>query len=136
VLWPAVGVLAVAAGVVAVVGSFWLGGRHALGNAVIVDVSADQVAQAMQDDHYYSDYGSDVLIIHGSVAATNRSGGQVTIEFHTNSATSMSCTLDAPSGVPTIAAHISVLVVGASAQREPSAVTYSTCRTLPPTATG
>jgi len=41
-------------------GAWWLGGRHALQNLNIREVSADMAARAMQDDHFYSDFGDKV----------------------------------------------------------------------------
>jgi len=113
--------------VVAAVASWLLGRQHALTNLAFVDVSASTAAQAMQDDHFYSDYGDKVLVVHGSVANVQSTTGGRQVALRTNTAFGLTCPSAGPQ--PSVGTVVSLVAIGGNAQREPSSVNLPDCRT-------
>jgi len=130
--WWAALALGCAALVTTVAGSWWLGRQHALDNLAFVDVSASTAARAMQDDHFYSDYGDKILVIEGTVTNVQNAGGGRQISMRTDSPFGLTCDLAAPStvGQPAAGEVISVVAPGASAHRQPSSVDLPDCRMM------
>jgi hypothetical protein len=58
-----------------------------------LEVSADQIALAMQNDEFFSDYRGDSLIIHGVVSSISQQGNDWVVELKTNIATRVFCNL-------------------------------------------
>jgi len=59
----------------------------------VVQVSADQVAQAMTDDRFYATYGQTTLLIQGTVAAIDRQPGHFIVALTTSGPTQVFCDL-------------------------------------------
>jgi len=129
--WLVVPAACLATVVVAAVASWLLGRQHALTNLAFVDVSASTAAQAMQDDHFYSDYGDKVLVVHGSVANVQSTTGGRQVALRTNTAFGLTCTITSPSAgpQPSVGTVVSLVAIGGNAQREPSSVNLPDCRT-------
>jgi len=127
-------VLAVGLGcvAVAVAASWTLGGQRALGSLAFVDVSAGDAAQAMQDDHFFSDYGDKILVVHGTVASVRATGSGYAVSMGTGASFGVTCTVAAPAGAvpPAAASLITVVAPGGTAQREPSSVDLPDCRIM------
>src|SRR5258708_25899139 len=66
----------------------------------VVQVSADQVAQAMDDDRFYATYGQTTLLIQGTVAAIDPQPGHFILTLATSASTQALCGLgkNAPQG--------------------------------------
>ena len=117
---------------VAVAASWSLGRQRALGSLAFVDVSAADVAQAMQDDHFFSDYGGKVLVVHGPAASVHSDGSGYTVSLGTGTAFGLTCTVTSPPGVrpPAVGSVITIVAPGGTAQREPSSVDLPDCRIM------
>jgi hypothetical protein len=121
---------ALATVVVAAVASWMLGRQHALTNLAFVDVSASTAARAMQDDHFYSDYGDKVLVVQGTVAEVQSTAGGPQAALRTDAAFGLTCTITGPEAGPqlSVGAVVSFVAIGGTAQREPSSVSLPDCR--------
>ena len=116
--------------VVATVTAWMLGRQHALTNLAFVDVSASTAAGAMQDDHFYSDYGDKVLVVRGTVAHVQSAAGGLLVDLRTGTAYGLTCTVTgpAPGPEPSVGATVSLVAMGGTAEREPSSVNLPDCR--------
>jgi hypothetical protein len=111
-------------------GFFFLGAKHATETMAIRRVTPDQVARAMQDDSFYSDFKEATLVMRGTVASVHQRAGDVVVEFSTRSAYKSLCDLGSPLSTPHVGDTITVLAEGATVERRPSAVMLTGC-TLP-----
>ncbi|MCL4561394.1 MAG: hypothetical protein M1281_12350 [Chloroflexi bacterium] len=59
----------------------------------VEQVSADQIAQAMQADSFYSEYGSVDLLIQGVVSSISQKENGVIVEFKTSVPLKVQCDL-------------------------------------------
>jgi len=59
----------------------------------VVQVSADQVAQAMTDDRFYATYGRTTLLIQGTVAAIAQQPGHFIVTLATSGPAQVFCDL-------------------------------------------
>lgn len=59
----------------------------------VVQISADQAAQAMQDDHFYTTYGHSTLLIQGIVAAVDQQPNHLIVTLATSRPTQVQCDL-------------------------------------------
>jgi hypothetical protein len=128
--WFVVLAIGFATVIVAAVASWMLGRQHSLTNLAFVDVSASTAARAMQDDHFYSDYGDKVLVVHGTVANVQNTTGGRRIALRTDATFGLTCLIPSPAAgpQPTVGANVSVVALGGSAQRESSSVDLPDCR--------
>jgi len=127
-------VLAIGLGcvVVAAAASWTLGRQRALGSLAFVDVSAGDAAQSMQDDHFFSDYGDKILVVHGTVANVHAAGSGYAVSLGTGTSFGLTCTVTSPAGVgqPAAGSVITVVAPGGTAQRGPSSVDLPDCRVM------
>jgi hypothetical protein len=128
--WFVVLAAAPATVVAAAVASWMLGRQHALTNLAFLDVSASAAARAMQDDHFYSDYGDKVLVVEGTVATVESAAGGPHVALRTDTAFGLTCTVSGPAGGSqlSVGAVVSLVAIGGTAQREPSSVNLPDCR--------
>lgn len=96
----------------------------------LVSISADQAAQAMENDEFFSDYRNDLLQVSGTVTAVTQLNGQTAVELETRIPRIVRCYLDAPSTAPQVGA--SVVVQSSEGQREDDAVGLLHCRLIGP----
>lgn len=59
----------------------------------VVQITADQAAQAMQDDNFYATYGRHTLLIQGTVAAVDQQPNHLIVTLTTRLQTSVQCDL-------------------------------------------
>jgi hypothetical protein len=120
-----IGLLCVLSGVGGI--AFFLGDRYALINVTIRQATPDQLATAMQNDEFYSDYIQNTLLVRGSVASMSgdRSGG--VLEFQTQGGFKTRCQLDQYPATIHVGDTISVVTQGATAERLTSAVLLRGC---------
>ena len=59
----------------------------------VVKISADQAAQAMQDDNFYATYGHSTLLIKGSVVAVDPQPNHLIVTLATSLPTQVQCDL-------------------------------------------
>ncbi len=58
-----------------------------------VHATADQVARAMQEDHFFSDYGQTTLLVQGTVSSVNTQDNDVIVALETSVPTKVLCDL-------------------------------------------
>lgn len=98
----------------------------------IVKISADQAAQAMTNDEFFSDYRNDILQVSGTVSAVTQVNGQTAIEMQTSIARIVRCYLDGPASAPAVGATVTVQAASADGQREDDAVGLQHCTVISP----
>jgi len=91
-----------------------------------VSVSADQIASAMQGDHFYSDYRNATLVVSGTVTAVTSDGGDTVLELATSIPTKVRC--DIGTARTSIRVGAAVTVTSSDGERVPSAVLLRDCR--------
>ena len=119
--------------VVVGLGATWMLGRQrALTSIAFVDVSASTAARAMQDDHFYSDYGDKVLVVRGTVVKVQGVPGGREISLHTDTAFGLTCviTSSAPGPQLSVGKVVGFVAIGARAHRESSSVRLPDCRSV------
>lgn len=92
-------------------------------------VTADEIARAMQEDHFFSDYGHNVLLVDGKVAAVTHQGSATILTLATAIDTKVQC--DLGSSPAAVQPGDAVTVQSAEGQRQPSAVLLVNCTLLP-----
>jgi hypothetical protein len=92
------------------------------------NASAEQAARAMQEDHFYSDYGRGVLTVSGKVAELRQENGLYVLILETSIATRLECELgsQAPALKPGDAVRVQT-PDASQAQRLPGAVRLVSC---------
>jgi hypothetical protein len=117
---------ALAAIVIVGIGSFWFGSLHARQNVGVEQVGVTQLADAMQQDDFYSTYGDAALLFTGKVAAVKRGTNATLVTFATGRPYSVTCQFP-----KTIAARmgqtLSVAAPGGSADRQTRGVLLHDC---------
>ena len=94
---------------------------------ISVQVSADQIAAAMQADEFFSDFRSELLLVTGKVSAVNQTGNTTQIELETSLPTKVRCDLSAPASAIKPGDQITVKALAADAERAPAAVLLKKC---------
>lgn len=114
-----------------VVAAFFLGGHYALDGLSTKRVTATEIANAMRDDRFYSDFGQSTLLVEGTVSSLSRRGSDVIAEFKTDSSFQALCDLGSGSSSrPQVGKRITLIAEGARADRQPSAVFLRDCVVL------
>ena len=111
----------------AVAGAFFVGDGHALGALQIQQVTPDQMATAMHNDEFYSNYRESTLLVRGTVASIEANGGGATIEFKTSVTFTTSCQLSQYPTTVHAGDDVTAVTEGATAQRLTSGVSLSDC---------
>jgi len=111
-------------------GIFFLGDRHGLQTMSIQRATPDLLANAMEGDHFYSDYGKNTLIVQGVVASVNTQNGDTVIGFKTSSTYQALCDLGTATSNAKIGDTVTVLAEGGTAERQSSAVLLTGCTTI------
>jgi len=123
-----IGVLGLLAGVGGA--AFFLGERAAVNNLTVVEATPDQLAAAMQNDHFYADYNFHTLLVHGLVASLTAGGGGAELQFQTPGAFTTRCQFDQYPTTVHPGDTVFVVTEGAIAERLTSAVRLKGCRLL------
>jgi hypothetical protein len=93
----------------------------------LVRVTADQVATAMQEDHFYSDYRGDTLLVQGTVSHVYQQNSDTVAELRTSAPTKVLCNLGSHSSPVHVGDTLIVSASAADAQRQESAVMLVNC---------
>jgi len=101
--------------------------------AVTVPVTPDQIASAMQGDHFYADYADGApttLQVTGSVSAVRRQSQRVQVQLRTTVPMAVWCDLGASATVVAVGATITVTAPAKQAARlqEPAGVLLAHCQ--------
>lgn len=107
-------------------GSFWFGSLRARQSIGIERVTAAQLADAMQQDNFYSSYGNSALLFSAKVLAVRQSNNASLVKFATNRPYSVTCQF--PSTQPVKPGQtISVVAPGGNADRQKTGVLLHDC---------
>lgn len=93
--------------------------------------SADQIAQAMQDDEFFSTYGHAILHVTGFAKRVTQDNGKTVIELGTNIRTTVHCYVDDPTASAP-EARASITVESTEGVREFNAVGLLHCKVIGP----
>jgi hypothetical protein len=98
----------------------------------VVHLTADQVARAMEEDRFFSDYAQTTLLIQGTVYSVKRLEGHLIIGLDTTVSTKVMCDLGAYFGIVHLGALVTVQSTNPQrdASRQGSAVMLKNC-TIP-----
>jgi len=113
--------------IIAGLGLFFLGSKYALDHLSFRQITPTQAANAMKDDHFWSSYRENTLLITGDVTAVVKSGDNTIVSFKTNSAYGAECSFTNFSGMITKNQTIKVMTIANAAEREPSGVKLNNC---------
>jgi hypothetical protein len=91
-------------------------------------VTADQIAQAMQNDEFYSQYRGNMLLVTGKIHTVNQNGNDTQLELETSLPTKTICDLGTQTALPNPGDQVTVQALAAEAERAPSAVLLKNCR--------
>ncbi|MGI9147808.1 MAG: hypothetical protein ACR2IK_14865 [Chloroflexota bacterium] len=95
-----------------------------------VQVTADQVAQSMQDDQFFEQFGDTTLIIRGTVAAVDQQGSHTRLKLATSLPLGVVCDTSPPSPAVNVGESITVESTNPrrDASRDASSVVLNDCR--------
>lgn len=97
--------------------AYWIGDLQSLRGVTLERVTPTQVAEAMKNDRFFSDYRMAVLIMHGTVESVYTNEKKSIVRFETNSSFSTSCSFDKTPRSLLPGTSITVISVGADATR-------------------
>jgi hypothetical protein len=109
------------------VGGFLLGDLHAVKGISVMRVTSHQLAEAMKQDRFFSDYRQSALLVTGAVASVTHGKGHLVVAFKTDSTYGASCDLRALTVAPRVGQTFTVLSVGQAAERLPAGVMLRDC---------
>ena len=108
-------------------GSFFWGDKHALETQVITRATPDQLANAMQQDAFYSDYRGSTLLIDATIASVTDRAGATIVKLVTTSSLTVLCNLDQAPAITHAGDAVTVVAEGAEAQRQSAGVLLQGC---------
>lgn len=111
------------------VGFFW-GDKHALDNLSVVQVTPDQMVQAMAADDFYSNWRESTLVASGVVAGITQQNGDTLIQLKTNSVSKAYCDIGNATTSLATGDSIRVAAEGEIANRTPQGVMLIGCQVL------
>lgn len=119
-------VAAILAILVVGVGSFWYGNLHARQVAGVEKVNVEELANAMQDDSFYSQYGGVTVIFSAKVASAKHKDNATLVTFTTNRPYSVTCQF--PHNIATKPGQtMSIVAPAGSADRQKHGVLLHDC---------
>jgi hypothetical protein len=108
-------------------GSFFWGDKHALETQVITRATPDQLANAMQQDAFYSDYRGSTLLIDATVTSVTDRAGATIVKLVTSSSFTVLCNLGQAPAITHAGDAVTVVAEGAAAQRQSAGVLLQGC---------
>jgi hypothetical protein len=113
--------------VAAGVGGFLLGDLHAVKGISVMRATPHQLAEAMKQDRFFSDYRQSALLVTGTIASVTQGDGHLLVAFKTGSTYGTACDLGALTAAPRVGQTFTVLTVGQAAERLPAGVLLHDC---------
>lgn len=107
--------------------AYWIGDLQSLKGVTFERVTPTQVAEAMKNDRFFSNYRTAVLIMHGTVESVNTNEKRSIVRFETNSSFSTSCSFDRAPRLVHPGTSITVVSMGADATRQPHGAQLDQC---------
>ncbi len=117
---------ALAAILIAGAGSWWLGSLHARRNVGIERVTPAQLADAMQQDSFYSAYGDTAVLFSGKVLSVTEHNNTTLVTFTTGRPYSVTCQFASNVSVKNDQT-LSIAAPAGSAERQTSGVLLHNC---------
>lgn len=108
-------------------GSSFLTWRMTLNKLTIKSVSPTQIANAMKDDNFFSNYNENTLLVKGTVSTINRQGNDWIIGLRTSSSYKSLCDLGNTPTRLQKGDNLTVLAEAATAERQTNAVLLKNC---------
>ncbi|MGB8646207.1 MAG: hypothetical protein WCF84_13295 [Anaerolineae bacterium] len=98
----------------------------------VVQVTADQIARAMEEDRFFAEYGQTTLRIQGTVFSVKRQDADLVVGLDTTVTTKVMCDLGNYFGIVRVGATITIQSAypQQDASRQASAVMFRNC-TIP-----
>jgi hypothetical protein len=115
--------------IIVAIGSFWFGHIRAEQTVGIARVPVSRLGNAMQQDHFYSDYGNAAVLFNAPVTSLNKQKGLYTVGFRTQSSYSVTCQF-ATSPQAKVGQSLSLIAPGGRAVRQPHGVLLRGCEVL------
>jgi hypothetical protein len=113
--------------IILAVGAFFLGDKHGIETMTFRRVTSDQLATAMHDDHFYSSYRENTLLVRGTVASISNTNGDSIVGFKSTLSFKAACDFGAMIPVVHQGETITVLSEAGVAERQPSGVLLKDC---------
>jgi hypothetical protein len=98
------------------------------GSPPTAQVTADEIARAMQEDHFFSDYRLTTLVVQGTVASVDHQGKDRVVTLGTSIPTHVLCDLGVQPYNGKKGDAITVQSPSSGAERAPSAVLLKNCQ--------
>lgn len=121
--YPLLIIIAIIAGT----GLFFLGSKYALDHLSIRQITPTQAANAMKDDHFWSSYRENTLLITGDVISVAKSSNNTIVNFKTDSSYGAECSFANFSGTINKGQPIKVVTIANAAERESLGVKLNNC---------
>ena len=93
----------------------------------IAHVTADEIARAMQEDRFYSDYRGLILSVQGTVASISQQGNQWLVQLKTTTSAEAFCELGDQAPSLHVGDAVTVQAAARDAQRDGSSVILKNC---------
>lgn len=119
-------VAAIAAMIILGFGSYWAGNLHARQNIGIERVTTAQLGDAMQQDNFFSSYGSAALLFNGTVASFKDGSNVTLVTFASSDSFNVICQFPSHTSIKA-GQTISVAAPGGSAERQKAGVLLHNC---------
>ena len=117
---------AVVAILIAGIASFWVGSLRARQSVGIVRTDVSTLADAIQQDHFYSSYGNTALLFTAKVSAVSSTSDRKLVTFTTDRAYSVTCQMSSGENVE-VGQTIAIAAPGGSAERLAAGVRLHDC---------
>jgi hypothetical protein len=115
--------------IIVALGSFWFGHLKAEQSVSIARVSVSTLGNAMQQDHFYSDYGNAAMLFSAPVSSVNAQNNLYIVGFKTHSIYNVTC-LFMTSPKAKVGQKLSVIAPGGQAIRQPHGVLLRSCEVV------
>jgi hypothetical protein len=109
------------------VAGFLLGDVHAVKEISVKRATPHELAEAMKQDHFFSDYRQSALLVTGTIASVVGGKDHLIVAFKTGSTYGASCDLGALPAARRVGETFTVLAVGQAAERLPAGVRLHGC---------
>jgi hypothetical protein len=107
-------------------GAYWFGTLRARQTIAVQRVGVAQIADAMQQDDFYSSYGDSALLFSGAVASSKQGMNATLVTFSTGRPYSVTCQFPVNLTVKT-GQVVSIAAPAGSAERQPKGVLLHDC---------
>lgn len=115
---------------IVLMGCFFIGSKYALDHLVVRQVTPNQLANAMKDDHFWVSYREDTLLVSGKVMSVTHTGNDTIIGFKTDTSYGAQCNFTNAQEPVLVGQTIKILSIANTAERLQSGVQLNNCLRL------